>query len=216
MHTNETSRAGLALYKYYISSRGDLNYAELMCKKHDLFLAVLQAGGNSEAKIANPLDQAILACNLLASGKWRKASLVRSFMNIVLWCLSAVTAHWCRLSVTEDGHYVPFSQDKLDSLSLHPLEVESSIHAHVPLGAVLKETNEDDQSDGAGYDGEDEDEDEDEANINELPNDFDPSQIDAWEVNSVLQRLSNVLDISGDPEQGVRGEEMLNPLAVNQ
>jgi hypothetical protein len=102
------------------------------------------------------------------------------------------------------------------TLSLHPPEVEYFIHAHIPLGAVLKETNKDDQSDDAGYDGEDEDKDKDKANINKLPNNFDPSQIDVWEVDSVLQHLSNVFDISGDPEQREYGEEMLNPLAVNQ
>jgi hypothetical protein len=188
-----------------------------MCKKHDLFLAVLQGAENSEAKIADTLDQAILAHNLLVGGKWRKASLARSFVTTVLWCLSAVTAHWCRLSVIEDGHCISFSQDVLDSLTPHPLQVESRTHPHFPLGSGFKETNEGDQSDESDDgEAEDEDEDEDEANVDELPNNFDPSQIDTWEVNSVLQRISEFLDMSGGPEQGEHGEGILNPLAVNQ
>lgn len=83
-HSTETSDAGLALYKFFLSSHANLDLAELMVKKHNLFLAVLRLGEGSEKKVACPLDQVLLADSILSNGRWHKASLVRSFVTTVL------------------------------------------------------------------------------------------------------------------------------------
>jgi hypothetical protein len=159
-----------------------------MVKKHDLFLAVLHSGEGSEKKVACPLDQVLLAGSISNTGQWRKASLVRSFVTTALWSLRAIDAHWCRLALSEDENYVPFSLE--------------DPHLIIPDVPAATSANSDNMGldDGSGDEQEDEQEGEDEGCGDYGDNDRDTlsglefGAINAEEITETLQRVSQMLD----------------------
>jgi hypothetical protein len=195
-HSTETSDTGLALYKFFLGSHANLDLAELMVKKHNLFLAVLRLGEGSEKKVACPLDQVLLADSILSNGRWRKASLVQSFITTVLWSLRAIDAHWCRLTISQKDNYIPFSAEDARLTAPGALAIEPS--SHLPaINANLYEIDLDgdaineldgeiEKDEGDGGDGDDGDIDH--------PSSLDVGPIDEGEIKETLQRILQALD----------------------
>lgn len=183
-----------------------------MIKKHNLFLATLQAGENSEKKVAGPLDQALLACSLMESGEWRKASLARSFIGTALWSLSGIDAHWCRSATTGNEEYIPFSPVESPLITIS--EVEPPNDPDVLTNTSLHEVNANDPS----YDETDESEEEDNiaTSDDELPHGLDFGEIDMVELEETLQRISRVLDTPDSPNSESGQARPLNSLAIRQ
>lgn len=191
-HSDETAQAGLALYKYFLTCT-DLDPEELMTRKHNLFLAILQAGQKSEKKVASPLDQVILARNLLASGQWRKATLSRSFVTVVLWVLSAIDAHWCRHAATGDEGYIPFSLEQSHIITPDLSEVDPPNHPALPVDPSIHEVNLGDRGDEESEE-DIEENDEIEAVGDELTHGLGFGEIDAAKLEETLRRISRALD----------------------
>jgi hypothetical protein len=182
-----------------------------MVKKHDLFLAVLRSGEGSEKKVACPLDQVLLADSISNIGQWRKASLVRSFVSTALWSLRAIDAHWCRLALSGDENYVPFSLED-------PRSIIPDVPAVEPSNLVPPATsaNSDDMGldDGSG-DEEDELEGEDEGcgdygdSDRDTPSGLEFGSINAEEITEILQRVSQKLDTPDGGNLATGGGESL-------
>ena len=209
MHSDETAQAGLALYKLYLTSYEDLDPVQLMIKKHDLFLAILQANVTSEKKVACALDQAILAASLLHTGQWKKGSIVKSLASTVLWTLTAIDAHWCRLSTTGDEVYTPFSPDfvTLDMPDVEPPNF-SPVSPDTSSNEIDLEDDSGDETDEMGHG--------DDVEADSLLRGLELSQIDAAEVQSLLKRISPALDRADDFILNVKKEGSIDPLVVKQ
>lgn len=81
-HTDNTSQAGLALYKYFQSSYAHPDLEELMFNKHDLFVAILWAGENLRRKSCVLSVRHCLHClhidvSMQLSGQWPMVQGVR-------------------------------------------------------------------------------------------------------------------------------------------
>jgi hypothetical protein len=184
--SDHAAQAGLHLYKYYITNYQNLDPLEHMVRKHDLFLAILQASKTSEKKLASSIDQALLACSFLPDGNWCKASLIKSLVTTILWTLSAIDAHWCQLAIAGVEHYILFLPEELKTMTLGISQVNPPDHT---VDTMLNDLNMDD----------DEDEDEDEDDVGETGGDDQSGllklvDIDKIEVQEILQCISQALD----------------------
>lgn len=207
-HSTETFQAGLALYKYYLTSHanGHPNPMELTIKKHNLFVAILKAGENSEDKVASPLEQAILASSLMASGKWQKASLVRSLVTTAIWSLSAIDAHWCRLATigVQLEEYTPLSlaDSNLTANGLEDIEPPGNTHNVDKNILLYDETDEDEEDDQV------------ETSGNEIAYGFD--KVDMAKIKKALQQISNMLDMADQPYSNCQTAKPFNTSSVKQ
>lgn len=206
-HSTETNQAGFTLYKYYLTSRGHPDPMELTIKKHNLFVAILQAGEESEDKVACPLDQAILASSLMASGKWQKASLVRSLVTTAIWSLSAIDAHWCRLATTgvQPEEYTSLLSPADSNLTADGLaEIEPPNNPdNVDKNVLL-----DDETD------EDEEDDKLEASGDELADGL--NKVDMAKINKALQQILNALEMADCPEPNCQPAKPFNSSSIKQ
>jgi hypothetical protein len=206
-HSDETCQAGLALYKYFLSSYAHPDLEELMIRKHDLFIAILRAGEKSEKKVACPLGQALLACSLMGNGQWRKASLVRSLVTTAQWSLSAIDAHWCRLATTGDERYVPFSSAESHLITPDISEIQPP-NDPAPADTNNLLYNETDEESG--------EEDGIETSGDELSHNLDFGVIDMVELEETLQRISRVLDTPDSPNSESKKARPFNSVAIKQ
>jgi hypothetical protein len=115
-------RAGYALIRLFISSNGDPAVEELLNLKHYLFVELVKGSEQTAAKVAEHVEQALLALSLLPSGEWKKAAQVRSIVCGGLWGFRGTVVNWARL---QGSHYLP-----LDESSLHSNDNQSPSSSH--------------------------------------------------------------------------------------
>ena len=212
--SDHVARAGLHLYKYYITNYQNLDPLELMVRKHDLFLAILQAGETSEKKLASPIDQALLAYGLLPDGNWRKAASIKSSVTAILWALSAIDAHWCRLAIAGVEHYIPFSPGELETMTPSISQVNPPDHT---VDTMLNDLNMDDLN--MDDDEDDDEDDEDETggdNQSGLLQGLKLGDINKIEVQEILQHISRVLDIPESRDEDFNKARSLDTLDIRQ
>ncbi|KAH9988507.1 hypothetical protein BJV77DRAFT_964401 [Russula vinacea] len=189
LHSKETSQAGLLLYKYLLSNHSNLDPEELISKKHDLFLAILQAGKESEKMVACPLSQVLLADSLLSNGQWRKASMVQSSASAAMWCLRAIVAHWCWLTLSRKETYMAFVPEDFYSIPGNALSIELPTNPDQHKLEV-----EDDPGDE-----EDAEDEEDEDSADKPPPGSEAAEMDSvgfkHQVEETLHRISQELDL---------------------
>jgi len=183
-HSKETAKAAMDLTQLILESGGCPDPTELMSKKHRLFISILQAGEDSEDKVACPTDQALIARCLLPSGEWRKGSLTRGETTLDLWCFRAITANWCRLSVQGDTNYVSLADSEgfpagEGCIAPTPLDTRHDVR----YSDTFEVENDDEEGDDDIEDDEDCD-----------YNDFDPCLVAHWDIKSALNRLAEILE----------------------
>ena len=173
--------AGRELLRTILASKGNPNPHQLLVGKHRLYEALLSAGKDSSEKIASPLDQALIARCLSKSGKWRKASLVRSEVAFDIWCLRAIAANCLRLLETQSATYITLFDTQLPGTLAAREEIQ--------LDA-------DDQSGEESDDSDDSDSSEDEEDSDPSMQCFTPLDTATWSIDSALALLADVLDPS--------------------
>lgn len=204
-HSKETEDAAHALMTLYLESQGSPDPEEHLQKKHRLSLALIQAGQNSEAKIGCPTEQALMACSVVLSGGWRKATFVKTIANSGLWSDRITFSHWGRLSVLGVTSYEsPLVSSTLseDTSLIDPPTLDGLSD---DLPQLFSRAGEDEISDDEGEsDDEDNDQDENDGDSGEtqpstsfpteLSSQFNPKDIDQWTIKGFLNRMAGKLD----------------------
>lgn len=196
--TNAVSQAAYELYELFINSNGQLDHTLLMIKKHALWIAILEDGLDTEAKVGGVMDRALIALSLNQSGQWKKASLVRSSVTCILWVLSAITAHSCRLAINGQDQYdsnitaSPETYAGLISSGLFNVGYDASV-----ISPISEHGSGDDSDDDSGDDSDTDEEGDGLNSDDDIPNDMSHIEANPTEQTKVHRLFKRLLRKKG-------------------
>lgn len=220
-HSDDTENATKDLLQLILASKGSPDPAELLSKKHRLFLSILQAGKSSEDKVGSPADQVLIARSLSAASdsevKWRRATRVRELASQAQWCFRSVVANCCRLSMHGYTKYVVSGAADpylIGQGAAEGTESDGGETQGLSTGGALSE-------DAGTSDEESADESSDEgsndggggSDSQSLLDSFDPFCVGDWDIQTVIDRLRERLEM---PASKALSHGVACPPALNE